>query len=340
MPENSGLDKLQVNISTPVHQFKKSCDNFLSSYSEKDRVWDTRRQETEDVGLIYAQAQAAEFERYAQRMAACSGKLGFDWLTDKETGEMSLKLKTAQFCRVRNCPVCQWRRQLMWQARFYTAIPKIMAEHPKARWLFLTLTIKNCDITELYSTLTHLNQSWQRLIKRKEFAPVLGWVRSTEITRGKKDGSAHPHFHVLMMVPPSWFTTKYVKHSRWVEIWQSCLRIDYAPTVNIKTVKSKDKAIALDSPDFLRGAVKETLKYSVKPGDMTDDPEWFLELTRQTHRKRVIATGGALKDVLRVEDESNDDLLLLNDEPEKQKQQDEEIDLFFKYWHRHYRREK
>ncbi|MDI5349339.1 protein rep [Salmonella enterica subsp. enterica serovar Kentucky] len=30
---------------------------------------------------------------------------------------------------------------------------------------------------------------------------------------------------------------------------------------------------------------------------MVADPEWFLELTRQTHKRRFVATGGALKDV-------------------------------------------
>ncbi|MDI5568585.1 protein rep, partial [Salmonella enterica subsp. enterica serovar Kentucky] len=42
----------------------------------------------------------------------------------------------------------------------------------------------------------------------------------------------------------------------------------------------------------VRGAVAETLKYSTKPADMVADPEWFLELTRQTHKRRFVATGG------------------------------------------------
>ena len=45
----------------------------------------------------------------------------------------------------------------------------------------------------------------------------------------------------------------------------------------------------------MRGAVAETLKYSTKPADMVADPEWFLELTRQTHKRRFVATGGALR---------------------------------------------
>ncbi len=98
----------------------------------------------------------------------------------------------------------------MWQARFYQAMPRLAAEHPKARWIFLTLTVKNCQISELRDTLKHMNASWQRLKDRKEFKPVSGWIRSTEVTRGK-DGTAHPHFHALLMVPPSWFTRHYIK---------------------------------------------------------------------------------------------------------------------------------
>ncbi|MDI5424891.1 ROK family protein, partial [Salmonella enterica subsp. enterica serovar Kentucky] len=40
---------------------------------------------------------------------------------------------------------------------------------------------------------------------------VQGWIRTTEVTRGR-DGSAHPHFHTLMMVPPSMLSGRdYVK---------------------------------------------------------------------------------------------------------------------------------
>ncbi|WP_296259498.1 MULTISPECIES: protein rep [unclassified Pseudomonas] len=46
----------------------------------------------------------------------------------------------------------------------------------------------------LGETLTALSAGWQRLKDRNEFKPVFGWVRTTEVTRGR-DGSAHPHLH-------------------------------------------------------------------------------------------------------------------------------------------------
>jgi len=210
----------------------------------------------------------------------------------------------------------------MWQARFYQALPSIIQAYPKARWIFLTLTVRNCDITDLGDTLSRMNQAWQRLKDRKEFQHVTGWVRTTEVTKGK-DGSAHPHFHALLMVPPSMLAGKnYIKHARWVELWQSCLKAPYAPNVDVRAVKPRlnkgePKNGVEGTIEALQGAVAETLKYSTKPEDMTDDGDsdgWFLELTRQTHRRRFIATGGALKDVLKLDQETDDDLALADGE--------------------------
>lgn len=287
-----------------------SKDKFLSDYSPRDRPWDTQRAFTDSVGGIYL--AASEFERYALRMASCSGLLRFGWSTLIETGETRLRLRSALFCRVRHCPVCQWRRTLMWQARFYQALPKIVAQFPRSRWVFLTLTVRNCAIGELGEMLTMMNAAFQRLKDRKEFAPVQGWIRATEVTRGK-DGSAHPHFHCLLMVPPSWFTRDYIKHERWVQLWRDCLRVNYAPNVDIRTVKTKTGAGVANIAEQLQSAVAETLKYSVKPEDMTDDPDWFLELTRQLYKRRFISTGGALKNVLQLDREANEDLVIADD---------------------------
>jgi hypothetical protein len=195
----------------------------------------------------------------------------------------------------------------MWQARFLQTLPSIEAAHPSARWLFLTLTVRNCAISELRAQIRSMNEAWNRLRLRQEFGAVQGWIRTTEVTRGR-DGSAHPHFHVLMMVKPGYFAGKnYVTQSRWADLWRECARLDYQPIVDIRTVKPKPGST--ESP--LRRAVAETLKYAVKPEDMQGD--WLLELTRQVHRLRFIASGGVLRDVLREADESDEDLMLAED---------------------------
>ncbi|MDP0784639.1 protein rep, partial [Klebsiella pneumoniae] len=145
-----------------------------------------------------------------------------------------------------------------------------------------------CEIGELGTVLTAMNAAFKRMEKRKELSPVQGRIRATEVTRGK-DGSAHPHFHCLLMVQPSWFKGKnYVKHERWVELWRDCLRVNYEPNIDIRAVKTKTGEVVANVAEQLQSAVAETLKYSVKPEDMANDPEWFLELTRQLHKRRFI----------------------------------------------------
>jgi len=281
---------------------------YLTDYSPRDKPWDIHRAQAQSVEGVYS---GTAFNRLAERISDCSDYLGFAWSDpDPETGELRLKLKSAHFCRVRHCPVCQWRRSLMWQARFLKALPTIEAEHPTARWLFLTLTVRNCPIIDLRSTIQSMNKAWHRLIKRQEFGVVQGWIRTTEVTRSKDD-SAHPHFHVLMMVKPGYFAGKnYVTQSRWTEIWQECARLDYTPIVNVKAVKPKTGIGSIDESP-LRRAVSETLKYSVKPSDMKD--EWLIQLTKQVHQLRFIASGGVLKDILREGEEKEEDLLLAED---------------------------
>jgi plasmid rolling circle replication initiator protein Rep len=283
---------------------------YLTDYSPKDAPWDVHRAQAQAVEWIYS---GTIFDRLAGRIKGCTGYLGFAWETDSDSGESRLKLRAAEFCRVRHCPVCQWRRSMMWQSRFLKALPSIEADYPKARWLFLTLTVRNCPITDLRATIRDMNKAWQRLIKRQEFGAVQGWVRTTEVTKGKdRDDSAHPHFHCLLMVRPSYFTHGYVTQSRWTELWQECARLDYRPSVDIRTVKARRGATG-ESP--LRRAVYETLKYSVTPDDMMDR-DWLLELTRQVFRLRFIASGGVLRDVLREGEESNEDLMLADEDGE------------------------
>ena len=274
---------------------------YLTDYSPQDKPWDVHRGQTQAVEGVY---RGTIYDGLAGRLRNCSGFLGFAWVAD-DTGELRLSLRTARFCRVRHCPVCQWRRSLMWQARFLQALPSIEAAYPTARWLFLTLTVRNCPVDDLRRTLRSMNEAWHRLVKRPEFAGnVQGWVRATEVTRGQDD-SAHPHFHSLLMVRPSYFGKGYVTQSRWAELWQQCARLDYRPIVDIRTVRARRGAPG-EKP--LRQALAETLKYSVKPSDM--EGEWLIELTRQVHKLRFVASGGVLKNVLRESDESEQDLLL------------------------------
>ena len=266
----------------------------LSDLSHRDKPWDKHRGNADRAANHYR--GTTEFDRYSTRMDFCSQLLDFKLVAEEH--EYKLKLDTARFCRVRHCPVCQWRRSLMWKAKAFKILPMVVEAYKNHRWLFLTLTVRTCKITDLRDTLQWLNQSWQRMSQRKKF-PAIGWIRSTEVTRGK-DGSAHPHFHCLLLVKPSYFGKYYMKQKDWVELWRSCLRIDYNPVLDIRPVKRGKQSMEL---------VPEILKYCVKESDLVADREWFLELTRQMHKMRTVAAGGALKEYLKQLEQEPEDLI-------------------------------
>lgn len=292
----------------------------LSDLSDKDKPWDRHRGNAQDVAGTYATAWEGWLRRYGERVEACSPWLGFQQGANPETGELALTLKRAYFCRVRHCPVCQWRRSLMWKARFLQALPDIEKQAPAARWIFLTLTRRNVPVEGLRNELTDMGQAWNRLRLRREFRDVLGWVRTVEITRGK-DGNAHPHYHVLMLVKSTYFKPgHFVPTAEWSRVWREVGRLDYDPICDARAVRTRGE-------NSIRDAVAETLKYSVKASDMKADPAWFLELTRQTFRTRAIASGGLLKDVFR--DEAGQEDLLKPDGGEEEAATDEAPELRF-----------
>lgn len=301
LPEQTGI----AITSLSCNAANENSSSALSELSSRDKPWDKHRSNADKVANHYRGTE--DFDSYAQRIDFCSQFLDFRLVPDVDIGEFKLKLSSARFCRVRHCPVCQWRRSLMWKAKAYKVLPKIVADFPKYRWLFLTLTVRNCPITELKDTLQWMNKSWQRLSQLKSF-PAIGWLRSTEVTRGK-DGSAHPHFHCLLLVPSSYFSGKgYLKQADWVEMWRKSLRVDYNPVLDIQAVKKGKQPMDL---------VPELLKYCVKESDLVADKEWFLELTRQMNKMKCVTTGGVLKDYLKDLESEPEDFIGKDDEGEE-----------------------
>jgi plasmid rolling circle replication initiator protein Rep len=288
-------DKISVPILAEQSRQTNSADALdLSDVSPKDKPWDKHRGFADRVQSQYA---GSKFEKYGERVSFCSQMLEFG-LNAAEDDTIKLKLRSAKFCRVRHCPVCQWRRSLMWKAKAYIILPKIVSKYPTHRWLFMTLTQKNVPITELRETLIQMNKGFKRMIERKIF-PAVGWLRSMEVTRGR-DGNAHPHFHCLLMVPASYFSHGYIKQHEWAALWRDCMRLDYNPIMDIQAVKKGS------TPSDL---IPELIKYCTKETDMAVDREWFLELTTQLHQMRAIATGGVLKEHLRELEDEPDDLI-------------------------------
>jgi plasmid rolling circle replication initiator protein Rep len=294
--------------------------DYLTDFSEKDKPWDSHRATAETVQRLY---ESGDYLNYAQRIEDCSRRLQFALLPD-EQGEVVFKLQAARFCRVRFCPVCQWRRALMWRARFYKALPQFIAAHPKLRPIFLTLTVRNCPVSELRSQLNEMNRAFSKMTRRKAW-PGVAWVKSVEVTRNPQTDEAHPHFHVLLFAEPGYFKgQRYLSQARWRELWQACLKVDYLPVVNVKAVKPRSGS-KQSQDDAMRLAIIETLKYGVKPSDLISEAQWLYQVTQQLHKTRSVAVGGLLKGYLQ-EDEPED---LIHDDEAEEALPDEALHLYF-----------
>lgn len=266
----------------------------LVDFSPGDKPWDEHRKNADVVSDYYGQS---EFQNYSDRVRYCAEFLLFK-LVPENQGVYKLTLESTRFCRVRHCPVCQWRRSLMWKAKAYKVLPKIIEDYPKYRWLFLTLTVKNCNIADLREILVLMNKAFKRLSELKAF-PGVGWLKTVEVTRGK-DGSAHPHFHCLLIVKPGYFGKNYIKHEEWVDMWKRSLQVDYNPVLDVQAIKKDYELMQL---------IPELLKYCTKESDLTIDKEWFLELTRQMYKMRAIVSGGVLKEYLHELEKEPEDLV-------------------------------
>lgn len=266
----------------------------LSDLSERDKPWDKHRAESDRIEEFY---RDTDFHQLGVKIHFCAELLDFK-LTPNNHGELQLKLANARFCRVRTCMVCTWRKSLRWKAKAYSSLPKFLEEHPGYRFLFLTLTVKNCEISELRKTLDWMNQSFTRLTRLKVF-PGVGWIKSVEVTRGRK-GDAHPHFHVLLATKSTYFGRNYLSQEKWVDLWQQCLRVDYKPILDIQALKAKDSLI---------GLIAEVIKYQTKPTNLLADREWFLEYTHQMYNTKSISVGGIFRDYFRQLEEEPEDLI-------------------------------
>ena len=277
----SGPERGSLTIVAPPSREANSTP-ALQDVSPHDKPWSKHRAESDQIQEHY---QGTDYDRYAERISECAQLLDFRLVPEAKESAYRLKLSSARFCHVRTCQVCSWRRSLMYKARAYKALPAFIEDHPKTRYLFMTLTVRNCEVWDLRDNISHLNKSFARLTKLKLW-PGIGYLKTVEVTRGKQ-GDAHPHLHVLVALQPSYYARCYIKKKKWIELWQKSLRVDYKPIMDVKAIKATESPV---------GLLAELIKYQTKPNDLIfSDKHWFLEYTKQIHGTKAFALGGEFK---------------------------------------------
>lgn len=267
------------------------------SSTGKTRDWALHKLHSGYISLAYEEIDPKKSER----MRECAQWLAFH---RKEDGTM--KLHDARFCRVRLCPICQWRRSL----KTFAQMSKVLdiAKADGYQFIFLTLTLRNCTADALSDELTHILLSFNRLMKYKDVQKaVKGYYRGCEVTHNIRTDEYHPHLHVVLAVRPSYFNGQtYISHDKWVALWQRALQVEYTPVVDIRKCRGGAKAIA------------EACKYAVKPSDILNFDDWDMTvdtlrvLDKALENRRFVGLGGILKEIhkkLHLDDMEEGDLV-------------------------------
>ena len=242
--------------------------------------WGARKMANEYLAMAYDDID----KHIADRLRGCATRLVYGIGEDGRR-----RLRAANFCRVRLCPICQWRRSL----KLYGQMRQVT--DPKA-YIFLTLTVRNCLLDDLSRTLDVITEGVRRLMQYREVCKAVdGWYRGTEITHNLDTSSPdydtyHPHIHMVMAVKPSYFKSRYyLSQRRWVELWKQAVGVDYTPVCDVRRIKG-------DTAD----AVSEATKYAAKSKDYIILDDW--DLTVETVRgldaalrnRRLVGFGGCL----------------------------------------------
>lgn len=271
-------------------------------------TWLKRR--AEKVAAIFAGGGGEDWQRRADRVSGCSTQFGLK--VDRSSGEVVGAIVNR--CRDRFCPACAYRRALEVRDRVRRAVRSILGVWPDARFAMLTLTARNVPVGELRAAVRSIDAAWKRLTESKDW-PAFGYVRFLEVTRGR-DGTAHPHLHVLLVLHPSYFTDRgqdatYLPWQRWVELWQRALRVDYRPVVDVRAIRPTRELLrrfrgqAVNPSQLYELAVAESMaelaKYPLKLDKrLLEDPAWFLEACRQLKSARAVSAGGVFRPTVKA----------------------------------------
>ena len=202
------------------------------------------------------------------------------------------KLHRSNNCDNRFCPICAWKKSRK-NALKISVLMQYLREEENKDFVFLTLTAPNVKGEELDDEIKHYNQSFQRLMQRKEVKnAVRGYVRKLEVTYNKERDDYHPHFHVILAVNKSYFTdTKaYIARDRWLELWQKSTKNNLITQVDVRKVKATDN----------KKEVSEIAKYSAKDSDYLEDEKVFDTFYKSLSGKRLIVYSGLFKDASKL----------------------------------------
>ena len=199
-------------------------------------------------------------------------------------------------CRNRFCAICNWRAARKRYCYTYRAMELIDAEG-KYSYLFLTMTMRNCQDWELSKTLSDIMAAVNRMQSTRKWKKrVKGYIRQTEITYNDEKDTYHPHLHYIVAVPKEYFTDEslYMQTWEWRELWERSMRLDYYSQFKID-------AIGGWSEGRMVHEVCEISKYQIKLSSVVESGKRYpVQIISNAIRgRRMVAYGGIYAEINR-----------------------------------------
>lgn len=251
-----------------------------------ERWWEKRKQ----CEAIARKLYRSGLRERAEAIQNCGTQISY--YACKECGE--IHLSSTERCRDRLCPLCNWRLSIK---RYGELAETLRALDPDRRHQtvgMITVTVRNPWLSELSETLDEMAVAGKRMIQSKAWREMVeGYVRTIEITAGKRDGSYHPHYHYLVICREGYDPS--TANGTIAKLWQRCMRIDYVPVCDAQKAYCNNSGDG-DEREMLSAAL-ECSKYVSKTSDILRIPD--RELARYAEAisgRRQVVYGGSIKD--------------------------------------------
>lgn len=246
-----------------------------------------------------------------EKFGECGTILKFATTVSKD----KTKLHFGNFCKKRFCPMCNMRKSI----KDGYAIGLIMQhlEEQGYKFAFLTLTVKNCEASELSVVLDRMNKAVKKMFERARVkGAVKGYIRKIEVTYNshkkilKSDfkkreeyytklglevgmdnpvyDTYHPHMHFVLVLDNQYFvkhSKTYMSQAEWLKMWQESYGEEQVG-LDIRKIQDNSES----------NAIKEIAKYSAKDSDLYNSQTSFLVFYFSLRGRRLLTFSGVASD--------------------------------------------
>ena len=210
------------------------------------------------------QGKLALTERRLEHIKDCGRKVKYAVTAFRD----AKRVMYDETCKDKFCPRCQELKAFRDTMKIL-AVSTVLKEREGLEPIFMTLTIPN--VIDLKEGMNKLNEGFRKLMLYKAFKQFGGWIAKLEVTRNEVSKTYHPHLHVLLFAPKSYFRKSnagYLKQEELLKMWQRATKDKSINQVRLEAVREGKG---------LMGVSLEMAKYVAKSKEFAVNNEVFLE---------------------------------------------------------------